>query len=256
MIDQYRWFEHPGFEGETYPKVERLRVNVSGRATAVINNPEYYHSDAVLVLIDAKDDYSKELLAKGNKVTSLLDKEEEFAEKNPFAGFEGTYWGGRGQAEIVKDKINEFIPQKGRAGEPGAEMVRILRNLYYDYFNNGYANITTYEDEASKVRKHREKIKSRLLDEDNYNKWSTGLKKAKTAYNEGERIDDALPPGHREAVEDVMNASVLLAYKMIDNLPGGFYRYENPAMQTYISYFNANSYKTPDEIIEFFGGKE
>jgi len=48
------------------------------------------------------------------------------------------YWENEGTHQALLDEANALIPSEGKASTPALEVVRLVQNVCYDYFNNGW----------------------------------------------------------------------------------------------------------------------
>jgi len=49
-----------------------------------------------------------------------------------------TYWNNDGKHQQKYEELRELVPVTGRASEPHAERLRLVANMYADYYNNGW----------------------------------------------------------------------------------------------------------------------
>lgn len=49
-----------------------------------------------------------------------------------------TYWNNDGKHQQKYEELWELVPVEGRASEPNAERLRLVSNMYADYYNNGW----------------------------------------------------------------------------------------------------------------------
>jgi hypothetical protein len=57
---------------------------------------------------------------------------------------EESYWNGNGKYQEQYDSLSRLVPAKGFASTVEGEMLRAASRLYYDYYNNGFCNNTSY----------------------------------------------------------------------------------------------------------------
>lgn len=51
-----------------------------------------------------------------------------------------TYWNNKGNFQKLAVELDKLIPSVGGCSDPYLEMFRIVRNVYYDIYNNGCCN--------------------------------------------------------------------------------------------------------------------
>ena len=61
---------------------------------------------------------------------------------------EKTYWNNKGMYQKQYDKLyKSLVPKPGKAETLKGEVLRIISQLYYDYYNNGACNLANYKEE-------------------------------------------------------------------------------------------------------------
>lgn len=59
----------------------------------------------------------------------------------------GTYWTKSGKYQSDYDTLKNKIPGQGKSNELNVEILRIVSNMYYDFYNNGNCNMVDMEYE-------------------------------------------------------------------------------------------------------------
>lgn len=71
---------------------------------------------------------------------------------------QGSYWNEKGDYQKEYNQLISQVPKSGKAKTLGLELLRCLSNLYYDCYNNGWANEKLVELEV--LEKNESKISS------------------------------------------------------------------------------------------------
>jgi len=59
--------------------------------------------------------------------------------------YEPTYWNNKGKYEEEYRRLwKKLVPPEGKAETTDGELLRCISRFYYEYFNNGCCNDTTY----------------------------------------------------------------------------------------------------------------
>lgn len=67
-----------------------------------------------------------------------------------------TYWNRNGKFQELSEKLGKLIPMSGSCDNLNLEFFRVVRNAYYDIYNNGACNPGRFEDVLVDLNTHHE----------------------------------------------------------------------------------------------------
>ena len=242
-MTQHHWEDLTDeFKKDSFPKLHNFTIHISGRVVAILQ--DFGEKKYSVVLIQPEFDYEIDTIAETDTKKDAESIVTSYKEDNPKAGVDGSFWGESAVAQALYNKSRSYIPDRGPANYEGAELIRALERLYYDLHNNGFGNINSKDKEISTVKGHKEKIKSRCIDNSSFSKFESGVEESKRKYDSyDEYVDDILDDSKFvDAFEDVMNAGVILGVEKIPDM-------KSPTQEAYWICWG----RIPEEIREVFG---
>ncbi len=100
------------------------------------------------------------------------------------------YWNKKGRYQKQYDELyKKLVPAEGEAPTEHGEVLRSISRIYYDYYNNGFANITSeyYKDLIGNIDSKANEIQAEMENPDALTWWQKGMD---DVVEEMERDDD------------------------------------------------------------------
>lgn len=130
--------------------VESIEENYIGYIEAKYNDDPVYanypeitedpSNESVDILVEKCDSCNQETSTENFEGTMAdLTTDFQTIASNKIGDFEKmTYWHNNGKHQQKYEELWELVPVNGRASDPHAERLRLVANMYADYYNNGW----------------------------------------------------------------------------------------------------------------------